>query len=174
MGFFWLWNPTLTDVGVEFEITPGNTIDPGELTPADVQRCLGVAGLQGDVERWEIRETRSPFFTSYSDSEDWQDRWSRAWHVVVEGDLDRVRPGELHAGLRELDDLDQGQSGFGEDVDEVLHLVRVLAVGTRYPADVERLDRTLAALKGQHLFTNYQAYDFLALERVFDPTRERA
>jgi hypothetical protein len=52
-----------------------------------------------------------------------------------------------------------------------LHLVRALVVGTRFPADVERLERALAALTEKGLYTNYQGYDVIALERTFDPSR---
>jgi hypothetical protein len=232
VGFFWLWNPTLTDLGVEFEITPSNMIDPGQLTEGDVHRCLGVAGLRGVARHWDIRETRSAFFTSYADSDDWRDRWSRAWHVKVEGDFDPARPGELPVSLTDLQDLDQTVSAAGEEDEEALptllvvgglheddevferlvhdtftsasgrleltplpgrtimprrqkfatergtpektlplHLVRALAFGTRFPAHVERLERGLRALEAKGLFTGYQAYDFLATPRTFEPSR---
>jgi hypothetical protein len=234
VGFFWVWNPTLTDVGVEFEITPGNTLEPSELTEADVQRCLGVAQLRGIAHRWEIQEARSAFFTSYGDSDDWRDRWQRAWHVTVEGDLEPTRPGELPVGLIELEDLDGSESSFGEDDEETLptllvvgglheddevfervvhetfasvvgagvdvaplanrtimprrgtsarahrgapeealplHLVRALVAGTRFPADVARLEQGLRALEAKGLFTGFQPYDFIAVERTFDPSR---
>ncbi len=106
MSFFWLWNPTLSASGVEFEITAGNTLDPDELTPADVERCLGVAGLRGSVRGVEVQRARSAFFTSYGDSQDWRDRWNHAWLVRLTGDFERVRPGELPVGLHALDDLD--------------------------------------------------------------------
>ena len=114
MSFFWLWNPTLSASEAQFEITAGNTLDPDALTPADVQRCLGVAGLRGSVRGVEMRRARSAFFTSYGDSEDWRDRWTHAWHVRLTGDFERVRPFELPAGLHALDDLDH-PTGWGEE-----------------------------------------------------------
>jgi hypothetical protein len=49
--------------------------------------------------------------------------------------------------------------------------VRALAFGTRFPAYVERLERGLRALEAKGLFTGYQAYDFVAVDRTFDPAR---
>ena len=144
---FNLWNVSFPEPAViEFDVSRANMPRLGRGTAPWMAAALQALDLSAHVDGWEVRPTRTHYFSDYLDSEEWRDRWQEAWTVRVNFTNDaRQRRGAQHGpfAISALDESAPHATASGPDRADGLVIARLH--GDRQLA--ERLARQLTTIE---------------------------
>lgn len=147
----------------------------GQVVDGDAEFSQGIAdalGVPMTVREWSIGSFRTPFYSEYPTSDEWEDRYPEVWRITLTGDATGDAPVEPSLRPAPFDGFDStwnplnfdppdpkaqgaviGVSVGGAADDTLLDRIRAVRPGATIDTVVARSSRTLATRVTVHLGT---------------------